>query len=211
MSINLENNMTKVVSLSGAQGGGKSTLLTELHDRGWVVDDFKVSRAVQEKLGWSTIDNVLSSWDTMIQFQEQVLDEKFNRDLSLRELGSSSVILTERSFVDVAAYTTYWVWELHSAKKVDFSEAAKWLGDYVTRCSAAQLRCYDAVLILPWMPHIAWENDPNRASKESARSIGDSIFDLANGKRFQMVQKFVITEKNTEDRATEVENFLRTL
>jgi hypothetical protein len=61
------------------------------------------------------------------------------------------------------------------------------------------------------MPHITWENDPNRASKESARSIDDSILDLVGEKRFQIASKLVITEKNTEDRATEVENFLRTL
>ena len=33
--------------ISGAQGAGKSTTLKELQKRGWVVDDFKVSRSVQ--------------------------------------------------------------------------------------------------------------------------------------------------------------------
>jgi hypothetical protein len=145
----------------------------------------------------------------MIQFQERVLQEKFSRDLSLSESDSRPIILTERSFADIVAYTTYWVWELQGAKKVSFSEAAPWLGDYVTRCAAAQRRCYDAVLILPWMPHITWQNDPNRAGPESARTISDSIIDFANEKRFQMIPKFVISERSTEDRATEVENFLR--
>ena len=97
--------MIKLVGVSGAQGAGKSTLLEGLKAKGWAVDSFKVSRAVQKKLGWDSLERVMDDVHTMQRFQEEVLHQKLLRDFDMGRLETSGVVLTERTFADIAAYT----------------------------------------------------------------------------------------------------------
>ena len=203
--------MARVVGLSGAQGGGKSTLLEGLKTKGWQVDDFKVSRAVQAQLGWESLSNVLESVETMQTFQEEVLTQKLKRDRELRWGGLDGTILTERTFADIQAYTTYWAWELVDDRKWTLRDAAHWLHGYTQRCIEAQQQCYDAVLLLPYMSHVVWQGDPNRASFSSVNNIWENLERFVD--RFELVsmRKFYIRSPRTEDRAAEVDAFLRTL
>ena len=203
--------MAKVVGLSGAQGGGKSTLLEGLKTAGWQVDDFKVSRAVQAQVGWDRLDAVLESPRTMQQFQNEVLVQKLKRDQELRWGSSEGMVLTERTFADIYAYTTYWTWELVDAKKWELDEAADWLQDYTSKCVAAQKRCYDAVLMLPFMSSVKWAGDPNRASFASVSTIWENLERFTQ--RFDLISipSFHIRSSSVEDRVQEVDAFLRTL
>lgn len=203
--------MAKVVGLSGAQGGGKSTLLEALRTRGWQVDDFKVSRAVQAQLGWSSLDTVLRSPATMQRFQEEVLRQKLARDRELRWGGHEGTILTERTFADIHAYTTYWTWELVDARKWTLAEGAAWLHGFTRECFSAQRQCYDGILLLPYMSHVAWSQDPNRASQTSVTTIWESIERFTQWVDFIDLPPFYVRASSVEDRATEVDTYLRTL
>lgn len=203
--------MAKVIGLSGAQGGGKSTLLEGLKNAGWKVDDFKVSRAVQAQLGWTALNTVLDSPQTMMQFQDEVLAQKLKRDQELRWGGSEGTILTERTFADICAYTTYWTWELVDARKWTLGEGAAWLHGYTNRCVAAQKRCYDAVLMLPYMSHVVWNGDPNRANFASVNIIWENLERFTQKLELLPIPSFYIRAAATEDRVAEVDAFLRTL
>ncbi len=203
--------MAVVVGLSGAQGGGKSTLLDGLRDAGWAVDDFKVSRAVQAQLGWDNLHRVLESAYTMQTFQDEVLKQKLQRDQSLRWGGAQGVILTERTFADICAYTTYWAWELVDDRKWTLREASTWLHEYTQRCVEAQKRCYDAVLMLPYMSHVVWNGDPNRASFNSVSTIWENLERFTQKFELVSMPHFYIRSPKTEDRVAEVDAFLGTL
>ena len=209
----------RVVGLSGAQGGGKSSLLIELEQRGWKLDKFRVSRAVQAQLGWDNLDKVMESWDTMRHFQEEVFKQKFEHDYQLsQEPGARTidekghVILTERTFADIVAYTNMWTWRHVDRKNVTLDAAVKWLHGYTTGCAHAQRQIYSATILLPYMAEvIQWEADPNRASRSDVDAVFEDVERFLERKVPLDTPRLRITTRSVADRATQVEAFLRTL
>lgn len=202
--------MTKLIALSGAQGGGKSTLLLALRDRGWSLDEFRVSRAVQAQLGWDSLDRVMDSVDTMISFQEEVFKQKYEHDLMLSQLDINDTILTERSFADIAAYTTFWCWEHVDRRNWAFGEASIWLTQYLKKCRDAQA-IYSGILLLPYMNHIVWQSDPNRAKPASVAIIYEDVRSFAEAKQVNSPPFHEIVSASVDDRVIEVESFLKKL
>src|SRR5690349_4606584 len=128
--------MAKLIGLSGPQGGGKTTLLDGLKEKGIVVDDFKVSRQVQKELGWDSLENVLKNPETMMKFQAKVRDVKYVRELENKERTDADIILTERTFADIASYTQLWCWELVESDRWDVRDAIEYLVGYVDLCKS---------------------------------------------------------------------------
>jgi hypothetical protein len=199
----------KVIGLSGAQGSGKSSMLKELMLRGWRLDEFRVSRAVQAQLGWDTLDRVLESPETMMAFQEEVFQQKYQRDFGLATDGSNSIILTERTFADIWAYASHWTWTFHDRGDVTFRQAIDFITPYLEKCIEAQNTIYSGALMLPLMEHIIWEDDPNRAKKNIANSIYEDVVRFMERKMKITIQRHEIYSQSVADRATEVEHFLR--
>lgn len=207
-----------VVGLSGAQGAGKSTLLIELQNRGWHLDQFRVSRAVQAQLGWEKLDNVMESPETMMQFQEAVFYQKLLNDFKLTKLEGARtadpkghIMLTERTFADIDAYTNQWIWRFVDQGKMTMSEAMTFLSQFYKRCMDAQLSCYDGTIMLPFMKHVAWEDDPNRAAKNDVEAIYEHIERYMSMSVFIAHPKLVITAKSIEDRIDQTERFLESI
>jgi predicted ATPase len=205
-----------VVGLSGAQGGGKSSLLKELMARGWELDQFRVSRAVQAQLGWDSLDRVMDSPETMMAFQQEVLKQKYEHDVALARDESNTVILTERTFADINAYTHSWAWKFVDQGKLGLQEAVKFLMGYTTACQFGQRECYAATLLLPLMEHVVFEQDPHRAKQENAHTVYEEMERFIDVKMPIDYKKLVITcktveDRATEDRATQVEEFLKKL
>lgn len=199
--------MAKIIGVSGAQGAGKSTMLKALADRGWYVDDFKVSRDVQARLGWSSLDVVMTSVDAMKHFQLSILDAKREHDLMLSQ-RCDAIILTERTFADISAYTGEWCVKHSQLRNWGMFDACEWLADFSRQCAEAQRMCYSGVLLLPFMSHVQWVDDPHRASRTNVDTIYTRIEEFVtreHGKRH------VITSASVDDRVVEAETFLRTL
>lgn len=202
--------MVKLIGLSGPQGGGKTTLLNGLEAKGIVVDDFKVSRQVQKELGWSSLENVLTNPKTMMTFQVKVRDVKYVRELENKERTDVELILTERSFADIASYTQLWCWELVENGKWEVYDAVEFLYDYVNLCIDNQ-KVYAGNIMLPSMPHVAWQADPYRAKKAHIEFISkqlDRFFDLAHPRT---VPVFRITEGSVDGRIEQTHNWIQTL
>lgn len=202
--------MSKVVGISGAHGSGKSTLLNGLKEQGWVVDDFKVSRAVQVQLGWDTLDRVMDDVQTMMTFQEEVITQKLNRDRELRWVGTEQLYLTERTFADIAAYTSHWCWEHVDRRNWTLAQAMEWLHGYLHRCRTAQTACYDGVVLLPYMKHVVWQDDPNRARPNFRESFYEDVMRFTELQALQ-VRRHEVSSKSVADRVAEVDAFLRKL
>lgn len=207
----------KVIGLSGAQGAGKSSMLKELMSRGWQLDQFRVSRAVQAQLGWDSLDHVMFSFEKMVDFQNEVFLQKFNHDSELNNHedartidAKGHVVLTERTFADIWAYTSLWTWRFHERGEVSFEDALKFLTPYTQKCAEAQLQVYSGVLLLPLMEHVNFENDPNRAARADAITVYEDI-DRFVERKSPFMKKLVITTKTVGERADQVETFLRSL
>lgn len=206
--------MAKVVGLSGAQGAGKSSILTGLIDLGWSVDSFRVSRAVQAQLGWDSLNKVMEDPDTMTKFQMEVYRQKFERDMYLKDASGSGVshlILTERTFADIAAYTLQWTWRHVDEGKWTVADATPWLARYLSLCNQAQEKCYDAVMLLPYMDSVPWQDDPNRAERATVDAVYEDVQRFLESSRFLTTRKMTITEKGIPERIAQCAKFLETL
>lgn len=209
----------KVVGLSGAQGAGKSTLLIELMARGWQLDQFRVSRAVQAQLGWDNLENVMSSPQTMMEFQNEVLRQKQNHDWHLAMVNEGArtidakgyIILTERTFADIVAYTNLWSWRFVDNGKMSLNDAMQFLGGFTNTAAKAHNEIYAGTILLPMMSHVVWENDPNRAARNDVEAVFEDIQRFIERKTPLMHKRFTITGKTVSERADQVETFLRTL
>jgi hypothetical protein len=208
----------KVVGLSGAQGAGKSTLLIELMARGWQLDQFRVSRAVQAQLGWDSLENVMSSPQTMMEFQDEVLRQKQQHDFGLKELPGArtmdpqgDVILTERTFADIVAYTNQWAWRFVDDGRMTLGEAMQFLTNFTHRAARAHNEIYAGTMLLPMMSHVVWEDDPNRAAQADTESVFEDIERFLDRKAHCTHKRFRIRGKTVAERADEVETFLRTV
>ena len=201
--------MAKVVGISGAQGSGKTTLLEALKPEGFKVDDFKVSREVQKQLGWEKLDRVLENVWSMVEFQEEVLRQKIRRDASLRD--GDGIIFTERTFADIAAYTTFWCWEHVDRKGWALDDAAKWLSGFRKECVKAQGEIYSAVVLIPLMPHVVWEEDANRANRASAETIFEDILRFSEHRQLMTLKTLRLQEKSVEERKNKVITFLESI
>lgn len=199
--------MSKIIGLSGAQGSGKSTLLTALAERGLHVDQFKVSRAVQKELGWSTLESVMDSPEAMIIFQEAIFKQKYDNDLRLKDKGH--VVLTERTFADILAYTVLWTGKFIDQKVFPPDVAESFLAEFTERCWHAQMELYSATLLLPMMDHIQWEHDANRASLSDADQVYYNIVQFAEVLAPHHCS-FIISAADVNKRADQVESFLNT-
>lgn len=200
--------MSRLIGLSGAQGAGKSTLLKALMARGWALDTFRVSRAVQAELGWSSLDSVMSSFDTMVDFQERVFVQKYKNDLRLHS-SPEPIVLTERTFADICAYTQLWTWRFIDNGGVPHSTGVDFLLEFTRLCASAHSEVYNGTMLLPFMSSVTWENDEHRADFADI----DQVF--ADIQRFLELKvpidhrRLNIVSSSVDGRVAEVEEFLR--
>lgn len=157
-----------IVGITGSQGCGKTTVLHDLKAAGYDVDIFSTPRAVQAKLGYSSLAEVLDqSFDKIKYFQEVILETKYNRDSVLALAHKDDVVFVERTFADIFAYATTWATQLPK-KSEEFTE---WVNtEYFNKCKAAQLDLqYNTVILSPLE---TFEPDLRRAN-EATRFIVD--------------------------------------
>ena len=128
------------------------------------VDDFKVSRHVQAQLGF-TLAQAVENPVAMMRFQDAVFSAKYKHDLALSENATDTdVVIVERSFIDVLAYTRLWIdrLSLHHDECVQ-----DWYRVYEKMAFNAQFLCYSGMAIVPSHPDIPFEHDENRASADT--------------------------------------------
>jgi hypothetical protein len=202
-----------LIGFSGPQGCGKSTLLaTFAKDSLFHVDDYKVSRAVQAELQWDSLQHATSSFSAMVQFQDTIFKYKRKREIENLEMtdGWHSLVLTERTFADILAYTRLWTYNLISDNKVGVDDGKEYIYSMAIKCQAAQRELYDAVVYIPKMDHVAWENDPHRASEGTSSYIDLEISDFVR-RQEDTVRLHTVISASVNDRMAEVAAFLMSI
>lgn len=194
-----------IIGVSGAHGAGKSSLLEELKTRGEFVDDFKVARSVQKELGWASLSEVMSSFETMKNFQTLVVQRKQEHDEELLEVPS--IVLTERTFADIYAYTCLWSWKMVDEQMVTLKEATDFILPFAKRCELAQSKIYNGIVLLPFMKHMTFEKDPNRADEADVHTFYEEV-QIFVERKTPFMKKLEISTETVQQRADEVQHFL---
>lgn len=130
--------MSKVVSVSGAAGTGKSTLLGNLPYR---VNRFQVARGVLNAMKMDLYDILKDPFKT-IEFQEEILRWKIDVDSTLHEDNEVEWTFVERCPADFYAFAKTWQPRFNSP------EFDVWIEGYYSRCFDA-MKYYDVAIIIP--------------------------------------------------------------
>ena len=139
----------KLIGFSGAQGQGKSTLISELQDRDayFMGVPLQTSRQLLAEWGY-TLAEVNKYMPLKIKFQEELLLShcaSIESELGhIRNITGESdpdlAVMIERTFADVFTYALVSVGP--------FNEYSDWLNEYSERCMKAQELYFDNVIFL---------------------------------------------------------------
>jgi predicted ATPase len=201
--------MAKIFAVSGVAGAGKSSVLEELVRRGYKVDDYKVSRAVQTEMGFSSLADATRTPDDVIKFQQTVLNKKYDREKFLDDtFGDNEIIFTERSFMDIAVYNEIWFSKFLENKQISLQNFLVWVAEYSLSCYQYQ-RVYSGVIYLPMMECVKFQEDAHRAPSEVSETTDrlSRVFLESQGS----IPHWVLQQQSVSDRATEIENFIHTI
>lgn len=140
-----------LITISGAQGQGKSTVLNSLAELGYNIVPRKTSRSILSDWGY-TLNEVNKYTPLTKNFQEEILIRQHENDKSV--LNSSDINFSERSYADIFSYCMNIMGP--------FNEYNTWLNDYHDRCKTLQQN-YDCVIYLSGRKDYAPEDDGVRS------------------------------------------------
>src|SRR5271170_4203684 len=116
-----------LISISGSQGSGKTTILNEIKKLGYSVIERKTSRSILSE--WNvTLDQVYGDRLLSEQFQNELLSRKQADERDA--VNDRDLHFTERSYADVFAYTLItngWA-----------NKQSAWIDQYFIDCRKAQ-------------------------------------------------------------------------
>ena len=202
----------RIITVSGPQGCGKGSMIGEIERidfdhalNSFMIDDFKVSRSVQKELGFKSLSQVYSSLENVILFQNLVLDTKYRSLRSQLETVGRDFIITERSFLDIAAYFELWCEKqliLGNLTEEGFFDITQ---SYFQRCYEYQRELCEISIIIPMMDHVKFEEDSQRASEQDI----DRFYELLmKHVAISETECFFVTKQTVYDRARQVIDFL---
>ena len=172
-----------LVAISGSQGSGKSTILSEIRDRGFPTIDRKTSRSILED--WNvTLQEVNNNPVLTIKFQEEITKRKFEDEK--KAIKSSVLHFTERTHADLFTYAL-----VSLGKDNQYSD---WLDLYYEECMSYNQH-YEKVFYLR-AGHFNIEHDGTRGSNQHYSRMADlTMLDLTQ----QMVHNSKLSVIETPD------------
>lgn len=172
--------MVKIFAVTGPASSGKSTLLNALSDKGIPVNSFKVARSIQSILGYSNLQDALDTPESMIEFQETILEVKYQNDMKLLN-GAETVVLVERSFADIYAYAHINAFNLVARDLMDYDDADDFLFEYRNKCDAYQEALYTGVIAIPPMQEIEFVGEAQRGAMADVPASWDVMEEFLSG------------------------------
>lgn len=203
----------RIVAVSGPQGCGKGSMISEIANIDFTtalnyffIDDFKVSRAVQKEMGFSSLSDVYTDMSVMLQFQNKILDVKKESLYELQQFVGRDFIITERSFLDIAAYFELWCEKQMHAGNITEDQFLDLTQNYAKKCYSYQKEFCDVNVIIPMMDCVEFEHDQHRAGKEDIDRFYELLMKHVVASETRC---FFVTQETIKDRAFQVINFLK--
>lgn len=170
-----------IITISSAQGQGKTTLLSALEKEGYSVVRNTTARTILKEWG-TTLNEVYKCPEKTEEFQESIILAQGRYDQQMKEIiksGISDVIITERSYADIFTYTL-----LNLGSINDYND---YVNGYYHSCKMLQQN-YDHVVFLTGREYTP-EDD-------GVRSVNSEFGDAVDA----LVAKYVYRFAPSEDR-----------
>jgi len=172
-----------LVTVSGSQGSGKSTILHKLKELGYNIIERKTSRSILADWG-VTLQEVNNDSELTLRFQEEISDRKFQDERDA--IVSKDLWFTERTHADLFTYA------LVSLGKDN--QHSEWLNKYYHQCMKYN-QWYAASFYLR-AGHFNIEHDGTRGSNvHYSRMVDLTMLDITQ----QMVHTSKLTIIETPD------------
>lgn len=160
-----------LVSISGSQSCGKSTLLSVMKEQHNIKTiDRKTSRSILSD--WNvTLEEVNENNDLTIRFQDEILKRKYEDEQHAFGYQKNELFFTERTYADLFSYAL-----ISLGKNNAYSN---WLNEYYKKCVKLQ-QLYHHIFYLK-AGHFAVEHDGIRGSGiHYSRMVDIVMFDLTD-------------------------------
>lgn len=141
-----------IVSISGPQGTGKSTVVKTLEELGYNVIPQKTSRSILNEWGF-TLNQVNSVNFLTKRFQEEVI--KRHTENVAEQLASTDIYIQERSMADIFSYALNILGP--------FNQHDEFINDYYEQCKKLQQQ-YAYVIYLAGRPNSTVADDGVRST-----------------------------------------------
>jgi predicted ATPase len=179
-----------VVTISGSQGQGKSTVLNSLAAKGYNVVERKTSRSILKEWGF-TLDEVNRYPPLTRAFQDEVIRRHLESMKPL--LDDDKFYFMERSFADIFTYAILAIGS--------FNEYNNWMEDYYGKCLEAQAH-FHSIFHLTGRTFVPQDDGVRSTSRFFGQTVDREIYsylkimDTAIGKN----QLFSIAHTDNEER-----------
>lgn len=172
-----------LISISGSQGSGKSTVLHQLAELGFNTTQRKTSRSILNDWG-VTLEQVNDDPRLTLRFQQEIIARKFSDENIDRALSPDTVWFTERTYADLMTYFL-----ITLGKNNAYSSE---INDYYRHCIKYQ-QSYDRVFYLRAGHFIPEQDGVRGANVHYSRMADLTMLDLTQ----QMTPSGKLTIINT--------------
>ena len=152
-----------IISISGAQGTGKSSVLNSLKQIGYKIIEQKTSRSILQE--WDlTLNAVNKNLAVTKEFQDEILRRHYNNIKD--KIDTPEIYFQERSFADIFAYGINILGP--------FNEYNEYMSQYYIDCQKAQ-QAYKHVIYLTNRPSNTVLDDGVRSTGEHFGTMMDAV------------------------------------
>ena len=128
-----------LISISGSQGSGKSTILKQIQELGYNTIGRKTSRSILAEWG-VTLDQVNTDLNLTLRFQQEIIKRKYEDENAWKHIELTNQIwFTERTYADLMTYFL-----ITLGKNNEYSDE---INAYYKQCIIQQ-QSYDKVFFL---------------------------------------------------------------
>lgn len=182
-----------IVSISGSQGCGKTTILQELKQEGFNVVERKTARSILNDWGVS-LDVVNQNFDLKKAFQAELVKRKYNDEIELAL--SDELYFTERSFADLFTYSLIAFGQ--------YNEFDEWLDQYYDECKLFCLNYAQIIYIKSKFSENIERDGVRSTNQHYSRMIDTVMYDITEQMAGSDVGISVIQTVSLHDRVTDI-------
>lgn len=184
-----------LITVSGAQGCGKSTILEQIEQLGYPVVQRKTSRSILTE--WNkTLDEINDDPVLSKAFQDEILTRKME-DEGIA-VADNSVHFTERTYMDLFVYAL-----INLGK---FNEHTKWLNAYYYRCLEAQSSYSQVFYVKSGLFQVT--HDGVRGSNEHYSRMVDLVLEDYTTNSIDPLKLVMVTQSSVADRIALIQSHI---